>query len=332
MTDLTVFVATHNRLDTLERCIETLECQEHPKRIVIVDNGSWNPSAVAYLKALEKQYTVYWMPRIEDVAAEDGDEQAHGGHGMQAVQRNISKAFAEEWNRPQRPRWYGVTDADVHLDGSPDSLDIYIELAQKLGCAVGPHLRLNVHGNYPLRSAALVTQARVLFKDRMLWHNDIPYSKDPIDTTFHLFEASQHFARLEMDTARVGPPWEATHSDWMIDVCSPTEENYAYILECGDAASWGGRWIKGMFEAYLRSPEEAFVLTEQSQKTHEDYFYPWYMLSWMLQYGHGCEPDFERSHTLLRNAAPDWSPCWEYEQCWDALVYDNDQSCLGWLE
>lgn len=329
MSDLTIFVATFNRIDTLERCLTALERQRHPKRIVIVDNGSWDPTAVTLLKRLEKQYTVYWLPRIEDVPEDSDGITSHGGHGMQAVQRNVSEAFRLEWENEPRPRWYGMTDADVCLDGPRESLDIYMELAAEIGRAVGPHLKLNVHRNYPLRSAAVILNARVLFRDRMSWWEDVPYSHDPIDSTFHLFPASARFARLEMNTVRVGPPWWATHTDWLIDVCAPTEENHAYILGSGEAASWGGRWISGMFAAYLRSPEEAFTLIEQECKIHNDYFWPGFMLSWMLQFGHGCEINLERSRSVLYDAFPDWSPCWEFEEHWDALLHEGE-TCLGW--
>lgn len=329
MSDLTIFVATFNRIDTLERCLFYLECQSHPKRIVIVDNGSWDTTAVSLLKQLEKQYTVYWLPRIEDVPPEPGDDAAHGGDAMQAVQRNVNEAVRHEWENEPRPRWYAMTDADVWLDGPPESLDIYMQLAEESGRAVGPHLKLSAHLNYPLRGAAIIQHARILFRERMFWWSDIPHSIDPIDTTFHLFTASGWFNRLGMETFRVGPPWTATHSDWLIDFQNPTEENYAYILGCGEAASWGGRWIKGMFEAWLRSPEEAFALLESEHKKHDDYFYPGFMLSWALEFGQGCEIDLVRSRRVLRRAFPHWSPCLAYEQHWEALLA-GDESCLGW--
>jgi hypothetical protein len=164
----------------------------------------------------------------------------------------------------------------------------------------------------------------------MEWLDEIPFSRDPIDTTFHLFPASKSFNRLGMETVRVGPPWTATHSDWLIDFCNPTEENHAYILGCGEAASWGGRWLRGMFRAWLESPETAFDLLLKDEKTHDDYFHPGFMLAWMYQYGHGCKQDVPRSKELIRAAIPAWSPCWQFEHCWDDMVYGNDFSCLGW--
>jgi glycosyltransferase involved in cell wall biosynthesis len=330
MSDLTVFVSTFNRIQTLARCLYFLEGQEREKRIVIVDNGSDHPDAVNLLRRLSTQYIVYWMPRIEDVKEEAGDDEAHGGVSMQAVQRNVSEAFRWEWERDPSVRWYGMTDADVHLDGEEDSLDTYIHLAAQTGRAVGPHLRLNTHVNYPLRAAAIIQHARILFREDMQWWEDVPWSPDPIDTTFHLFKAGPVFNRLGMDTARVGPPWCATHSDWMINLLEPTPENHAYILGSGEAASWGGRWLRPFFEAWLQSPEEAYELVSGSVKLHDDYFYPWFMWSWMLQYGHACQQDLERSRHVLRNAIPDWSPCHKFEPYWDAMVYDNDFSCLGW--
>lgn len=330
MSDLTIFVSTFNRLGTLANCLACLRRQDREHRVVIVDNGSTHPEAVEYLELLSQDYTVYWMPRIEDVPKDDGDDAAHGGHSMQAVQRNVQECFRQEWNEQPRPQWYGMTDADVHLDGPSDSLDTYISLAEHLGYAVGPHLRLDTHDNYPLRAGAILQHARILFRDRMEWHGEIPFSRDPIDTTFHLFPAGPTFNRLGMETVRVGFPWVATHSDWMIDILNPTVENHAYILGCGEAASWGGRWLRPMFEKWLESPEEAFEYLLTERKTYEDYFHPWFMLSWMYQHGHGCEPSLSASKRYLRKAIPDWAPIRDFRQHWHALVYDNDHSCLGW--
>lgn len=330
LSDLTVFVSTFNRLGTLQNCLAYLERQRVRKRIVIVDNGSDHPSAVNYLEFLAEHYPVYWMPRIEDVPALDGDDAAHGGHSMQAVQRNVSECFRREWEEQPRPHWYGMTDADVWLDGPRDSLNRYIALAEHLGYAVGPHLKLNVHDNYPLRAGALIQHARILFKQKMEWYGEIPFSRDPIDTTFHLFPASSHFDRLAMETVRVGPPWTATHSDWLIDVMNPTVENHAYILGCGEAASWGGRWLRPMFEKWLESPEAAFAYLQTEHPTYEDYFHPWFMLAWMYQWGHGCEQNLRKARDYIRKAIPRWAPVWDFADDWDALVFRNDQSFLGW--
>lgn len=328
--DLTVFIGTFNRIDTLAGCIEHLERQRRPKRIVVVDNGSKDAGALRYLDELARNYAVYGMPGIDEQPPVEGDEDAHGGLGMQAVARNYSEAMRREWETQERPDWFAVCDADTWLDGSDTSLYTYTLLARELRRAVGPHLKLNVHRNYPLRSAALILNARILFRDHMQWTLEVPWSPDDIDSTFHLFPATPEFRRLKMDTARVGPPYDATHSDWCINVLEPTHENHAYILGCGEAASWGGRWLQGFFTAWLESPETAFRLLERIQPWQDDYFYERFMLSWMLQYGHGCDIDLERSRAVLRDAFPKWSPCWEYEHCWDALVYDDDQSCLGW--
>jgi hypothetical protein len=169
-----------------------------------------------------------------------------------------------------------------------------------------------------------------MFRDHMKFEDGVWWSPDDIDSTFHLFPATPEFRRLKMSTARVGPPYEATHSDWLLDFDNLTHENRAYITGCGEAASWGGRWLKDFYKAWMHEEEAAFRLMESIDPWQDDYFYEGFILSWMLQHGHGCEPDLERSKRVLRDAFPKWSPCWEYEQHWDALVYDDDQSCLGW--
>jgi glycosyltransferase involved in cell wall biosynthesis len=330
MTDLTVFVGTFNRTDTLTRCIEYLQAQRRPVKVVVVDNGSRDRQAKTLLDELAAAHTVYRMPAIEDYAAAEGDDEAHGGATMQAVARNYQEAMRLEWENEPRPAWYAVCDADTWLDGHPDSLDVYVRLARSLNRAVGPHLRLNVGRNYPLRSAALILNARILFRDHMQTSDGVPWSPDDIDSTFHLFPAAPVFRRLKMDTARVGPPYDATHSDWLLDFHNLTHENHAYIRGCGEAASWGGRWLKGFFYAWLESPREAYLQLEDTQRWQDDYFYEGFMLSWMLQHGHGCDIDLDRSWETLCASFPAWSPCWAYRDCWDDLVYNDDHSCLGW--
>ncbi len=309
------------------RCIRNLEMQDYPLRIVIVDNGTKDPAARKYLEGLP--YKVYWLPPNEEVETFPEDADAHGGHTMQAVMRNYSAAMRQEWLFGEA-EWFAVCDCDTAPDGDLSSITRYVELAQEIGRAVGPHLSLNVHHNYPLRTLALVQGARVLFKDRMMWHEGIPYSFDDIDSTFHLFPATPEFKRLQMDTARVGKPYWATHTDWLFDICNPTEENFAYTMNASSAASWAGGWLRSFFQAWLRSPQSAYHYVNSTVKNRDDYIPELFILSWMLQYGHGYPADLTRSKQVLRDAMPSWSPCWEYEECWDALVYDNDQSCLGW--
>lgn len=334
MTDLTIFVGTFNRTDTLKRAILNLRGQDYPHRVVIVDNGSKDSEAVRLLDELAQghsfygKHPVYRLPSIEDVPWNEGDDERHGGQFMQAVQTNYSTAFREEWEHGARG-WFAVCDCDTAPE-HPESLSTYVRLAEGLGCAVGPHLNLDVHRNYPLRSCWLILNARTLFRNYMKWWNGIPYSYDPIDTTFHLFPASPKFDRLQMQTARVGPPWWTPHTDSLIDITRPSAENLAYVLGGGEASHWGGSWMKDMFAAYQRSPEEAFALTEATVRYQDDYFHAGFILSWMLQYGHGCEVDLERSWLVLKDAFPNWSPCWQYVNDWHALVYENDQSCLGW--
>lgn len=329
MSDLTIFVGTFNRTDTLERCIRNLEAQDYSARIVIVDNGSTWDKAVGYLNFLETKYAVYRLSSIEDVPWNEGDDERHGGQFMQAVQTNYTTAFRLQWEEERRPTWFAVCDCDTAPE-HPQSLSTYVRLAEGLGCAVGPHLTLDTHRNYPLRSCWIIQNARTLFRSHMQWWNGIPYSKDPIDTTFHLFPAAPQFDRLQMETARVGPPWWTTHTDSLIDITRPTSENLAYVLEGGEASHWGGTWMKDMFAAYQRDPEEAFALVKGMEKYQDDYFHAGFILSWMLQFGHGCEADEERSKMELASAIPEWAPVWEFENCWDDLVYNNDQSCLGW--
>lgn len=314
MNEVTVFVSTFNRTDTLEKCLRSLRSQTARPRIVIVDNGTDYPPAVRYLEHLSQSHTVYTLPRV---------------FSMDQLTRNISKALRAEWQSQKRPRWYAVTDADIRLDRS-GCISTYIQLARTTGFAVGPHLRPNPHVNYPLRTFVLVQQSAHLYRQLMTWEGKIPYSRLPIDTTFHLFRATKTFRRLKMETVRVGPPWWATHMDWGINLLRPSREHMSYMRSTGPTGSYGGGWIKELYNAFRFDPEQAFLATATSEKKYDDYFLDGFMTSWMLQYGHGCAIDVGRSYAALQNAIPTWSPCWKHEDDWRSIVYDNDLECLGW--
>ena len=59
-----------------------------------------------------------------------------------------------------------------------------------------------------------------------------------------------------------------------------------------------------MFAAYQRDPEEAFALVSATEKYQDDYFHAGFILSWMLQFGHGCEADEELSRKVLKKPSP----------------------------
>ena len=213
MSDLTVFVGTFNRTDTLTRCFENLEAQDYPQRIVIVDNGSKDEAALSgCFDDLTTGYKVYRCPAIEDVPWQPRETMtAHGGqYHERRADRTTPRRSGRSGSRDAESKWFAVCDCDTAPE-HPESLSTYVRLAEGLGCAVGPHLSLNVHRNYPLRSLDPVQHARS-FRSHMMWWNGIPYCYDPIDTTFHLFPAARRSTGCRCSTARVGPPyWTHAH-------------------------------------------------------------------------------------------------------------------------
>lgn len=323
--DVTVVVSTYNRTSVLERCLEALE-RQGAERIVVLDNGSTLPEALALLERLKAGGTTVY--RRDPIGV------------YEDLEENIDAVLKLEAALYGTPRWWAVTDADVILDGSERSIEAYIAVANdaERDVAVGPHLRPNVSPNYPLRTRVLVQQTPVLYAETMTRLPDdllgeIPWSWVPLDTTFQILPGERvAYRRFALDAIRVGPPFWATHLDWTIDGLAPTEEDLAYATSPGDRGSWGKTWIAGIIELLFRSRELAFATTAAAAAAYADgdYSNDRFLLSWMLQYGIGCAADREASAAALRSALPERSPCWRRRKDWDALVYEDDLSPLGW--
>jgi hypothetical protein len=318
---ITIFVSTYNRIETLQRTINSFRGQRYPYEVVIVDNGSDDPQALNVLDELEPDVLkVFRFPKIRNY----DDLTGHFNTAFLDLARSTSG------------EWYAVTDADICFEGSsPDSFSTYAALAAETELAIGPHTRVDAgisHG-YPLRSRVLALESRLLYKDTMLWSGKVPYSEWQIDTTFHLFSRNLHFDRLHMGTARVGPPYDAMHLDWYVDFWNPTKENWVYINSREEPGSWGRAWIADYWRRFQESPERAFEFLAAQPRGANDFCNNSFMLSWAYQHGAGCAPDQIHSIQELSRAIPEGRrEIWEHQRDWSLMIYHDDFTSLGWDE
>lgn len=321
MTDLTVFVGTFNRLTTLERTVRSYANLTTPHRLVIVDNGTTDPECRALLERLLRDGEVDRVVRCPQ------------GWTMPALTWNFEHAIRAEYDHGKDGDWYAVSEADVCFDGTaPDALDAYIDLAAHTGYAVGPHTRVDagIPACYPLRSRVLATEARLLYADAMEWHGDVPYSVQPIDTTFHCFPRRRDFPRLRMNTLRCGPPYDAMHLDWYLNIFDPEPEQAIYMDGKATIGSWGRLWIMDFWRWFQFDREVAFERLLRELRDHRDLDNNSFMLSWCYQYGHGVEANEAESVRWLDAAIPAgtiWPP---YRPDYLKMIYDDDFACLGW--
>lgn len=308
---IAIFVVTFNRLDTLTKSLDAYKNLSTEHEVIIIDNGTDAAPCLALLNELEKEYKIYHYGKIFNT-----DE----------LTSNINSAVKDYYNQKETP-WFAVSDADVCFDiAAPNTLDVYIELAEKIDCAVGPHLVTeDLHQNYPLRSMIMRMESRQIYRSRMRTHRDVLYSYQPIDTTFVLFRRSPEFRRLGMNTVRVGRPYAARHLDWYIDLLNPSEENLIYINKESNIGSYGGSWIKGFFNIFIRSKEEAFDYLLKSPKNTSNHCINSYILSWAYQFGHGCPIDIEKSKEVFLKASYGLD-----DTTADAIemVYNNNHSAI----
>lgn len=323
---ITILIGTFNRLSTLERTVASYERMTHPHEICIVDNGTDDPECLDLLWRLAKRVKrVYHLPGCED---------------MIEATDNFNVAVRDQFENGDAGEWFAISEADICFDEThPDAFDAYIDLAEASGLSVGPHLQVDggIPACYPLRSRVLACESRLLYKDAMDWHvneasgDPVPYSSQPIDTTFHLFPRTRRFERLKFSTVRVGPPYTARHLDWYLDIFNPTRENEIYIPGMRQVGSWGKAWIRTYWQNFQRDPEMAFRELLAAQRTEVDLNNSAFLLSWAYQYGHGCGLDIDRSMKALHDALPYPHPhYWPHQDAWLDMIYSNDFSSLGW--
>ena len=315
---LVVFVGTHERLTTLRRTVESFRQMTTPYEVRIVDNGSEDPRAVALLEELEGWPEVAKVYRLAKMAT------------MQELTEHFNTAFRDTY-KPGRDDWFAVTDADICFEGSdPASFDSYLRLAKATDCAVGPHLRVDaqISRGYPLRSRVILRESRLLYRRDMEWYDGIPFTRVPIDTTFHVFPATNDFKRLLMHTRRVGHPYTAMHLDWYVDFFHPTEED---LLHVPYGWSWGGSWILDYWLRFLESPEAAFEFMLHVPRV-PGVCNTSFILSWAYQMGAGVGIDPQESRRWLRAAVPrEWAEVFMLvESDWLRMIYGDDFSAMGW--
>lgn len=319
---ITVFIGTFNRLDTLERTVDSYQHLSTPYEIVIVDNGSDHPASLALLGELEKRPEVKKVYSLGLVTS------------MEELTDNYNIAITDQYPR-SKSAWFAVTDADISFEGShPGSLAAYIRVAKKTRFAIGPHTRVDtgISKGYPLRSRILATESRLLYRASMEWQGSVPFSYWPIDTTFHLFPREATHRRLKMNTARCGPPFDAMHLDWYIDFFNPTDENWIYVLDDrGAVGSWGRKWLRDIWILWFEhGPEAMYEALRAVPRDSYDLCNTSFLLSWCSQYGYGTSQDKFKSIMELYNAVPDHSVWFELLKNSVEMIYEDDFSCLGW--
>jgi hypothetical protein len=135
-----------------------------------------------------------------------------------------------------------------------------------------------------------------------------------------------------MDPFRVGPPYDAMHLDWYLNIFKPVPENAIYINGRCQVGSWGKSWLRDYWFWFQESPTMAFErLMGEATNQHNDLCNISFLRSWALQYGHGCEADREQSEWHLATAIPHpHEHYWPFVDNWLKFIYDDDFSSLGW--
>ena len=282
-----IFVITYNRLHTLRRSLEAYNKLSTPHEIIIIDNGTNDPAALAYLQTLP--YKIYTLPKITI---------------FDNLKTNIVSGIVRYYEHNYAP-FYAVSDCDICFDDAGhNTLDIYIGLYEGLGGKynIGPALRIDcIPNHYPLKNKAIIDSAFDFLPHRQKTYNGVKYNEVGIDTTFCMFPAGTAFGPLS-STVRVNIPYAAHHLDWYIDIKDPTPDQLVYMFKDCAIGSSGGSFISGMYEDLQISPEYAFQkrISQWEHKELFSYCIDPYHIAWMLQFGIGCQQDIAVSEWMIK--------------------------------
>lgn len=216
-----IFIITCDRLQILDKAIQSYHTIGSDIEIVIHDNGTTFPETLDYLQEIEKYgVTVYWKGK-KNCASDLND-----------LQETIN-----DFRKKKSFENYVVTDCDIELHNiKPDILEFYSSVLNqyKNASVVGPMLEINdIPNHYPLKHRVVRSHSQK-FWDKPQFGIEYKGKKIRainacIDTTFGMYRAGFPFARLQLGI-RTLAPYSALHLDWYIDPnnVSPDQQYYAH--------------------------------------------------------------------------------------------------------
>ncbi len=299
--DLTIFYITFNRIDTM---IKTLNSYKKfflntNFNIVIINNGSDSLKTINLLNEYEKEYKIYNKNCI--IYLDDLD-------------KNIDEVINDYTNKKNNIKYYAVCDVDICFDISNiNTLNIYMQLCDKLNIAVGPELEIrDLPDHYLLKNFVIRTSYRSILNSLKntinINGNKINYTYNPIDTTFILFKKENNFKRLKRTTIRVLEPYNVQHLDWYINILEPPEEILIYMNKKSMIGGYGGSWIKGIIEllkSNLTNEEKLNkLISDVKNKNVTDHSVEHYLLSNVYANGYLGEKNLDLAKKYLLESAP----------------------------
>ncbi len=241
--DLAIFFITFNRTDTMIKTLNSYKkfFKNTNFNIVIINNGSDSHKTIELLNEFEKEYKIYNKNIITY---------------LNELDKNIDEVLFDYTNKINNIKYYAVCDSDICFDISNiNTLNIYMELCNKLNYAVGPELEIkDIPDYYLLKYYVLRISYRNLLsslkKSINLNGSIVNYTCNPIDTTFILFKKDKNFNRLKRSTIRTLEPYNVQHLDWYINILNPSEEVIIYMNKKSAIGSYGGSYIKSLVELF----------------------------------------------------------------------------------
>jgi glycosyltransferase involved in cell wall biosynthesis len=199
-----LIVISYNRGAMLRRVIASYRRQTVPVEIVVHDNGSTEPATLEALDELERDGVC--VSRRAPISSADE---------LNRVNETVSAVFA-----CREPGPYIVTDCDVDLAGSIETIATYLRLLNAFPEAecVGPMLRIDdIRKSYPLFGRVMNLHIRQFWRRRpkmtKVDEQEIAYIRASIDTTFAVHRSTHAFRRLKSGI-RVYAPFDGRHLDW----------------------------------------------------------------------------------------------------------------------
>jgi len=200
-----IFIMFKDRVSVLMETLRNLyRYIRTPFEIIIINDNSTFPAAVAFLR------------RLQESGVHVHDNKQSWGEDFNQLYEIVA-TFIEDYMGSSNASHFVLTDADCALDSAPwNILFVYQNILDGLGVdAAGAAIRWDDWPpNAPNWEDKVVTLPAEAYEFR---GRNYYYNKAPVDTTFAMYRKDRRLKRLAGSHIRILPPLAVRHVDFYLD-------------------------------------------------------------------------------------------------------------------
>lgn len=232
-----IFIIVHDRLETLKKCVKSLETLiKTPIKIIFHNSKSTYKPTLEYLDEMEKKGYIVYHSEINN-------------------HHNVIDSVKDYLEKDKECKYYVMTDPDIELyEVNGDILEFYTFLLEKYNVdSVGPMLKIDdIPDYYPRKHNAIEGHKKQFWnkepKDVIFKNKKYQYINCWTDTTFQLRRRENCDKNFpHKNSIRCYHPYSARHLDWYINPDKLLPCQKYYIENTTSISHWANNKWKGQY-------------------------------------------------------------------------------------